>query len=129
MSQQQATQYRMIRFALFAGVIVFGGVAWYVSAGNAADDGTAAIYRTLGLVFMAVTVMALSGLPVLRKGMERAATPDQRAGLMIAGWALGEGVALFGAVILLMTGRPLLFIVGAGLLIVAFAAFPIPEDG
>jgi hypothetical protein len=44
------------------------------------------------------------------------------------GWAFGEGVALLGGVIFLLTASPLVYLAGLLLLIAALVTVPVPEE-
>ena len=127
MNDPKAVPYRVIRAALVAGVLIFGVVVWVVVSGDASPAAEQAMNSVYGLVFAALAAVVFGGFMILRKRIEQA-TPAQRGALTIAGWALGEGPALFGGALFLLTGSPLYYLVGIGLLVAAVALFPVPED-
>ena len=127
MHEPKAVPYRIIRAALLAGVLIFGVVVWVVVSGDPQRTAEVVGNDVYGLVFAGLAAVVFGGFVILRKRIEHAA-PDERGPLTIAGWALGEGPALFGGALFLLTGSPLYYLVGIGLLVAAFALFPVPGD-
>jgi hypothetical protein len=117
---------RIVRLALLGGVLIFGMViAWLTGREGFVPDEEYG--RMLRLVFMVLTAGALVALAAVR-GFRSRAAPGQRSGLAIAGWALGEGVALFGGVAWLIAGERILYLSGLALLLIAFLLVPVPAD-
>ncbi len=116
----------MIRVALTLSVLTLGAVTyWLMTSGRVTPVATAAQARQLVWVAYGVWGLAIAALVALRwtKGtaIERGTAPN----LLVIAWALGEGVAAFGAVFWLLTGSSSLF--GAGLVVfaAAFLLFPL----
>ena len=122
-----ATQLRIIRMALLAGVIVFGIVATVVTAkggGQASDpDGL----RVLTYVQMAFIVTAAPLLLFLQRRHAAERDPARAGTLNIVAWAVGESVALFGGVLWLLTGSPTPYLVGLAVMVASFVLVPIRE--
>lgn len=116
---------RMIRLALLAGVVIFGLAILYLTS----TDGfpaTPELGGVLRLVFLPLGLGAVAAIAAVRSVQSRA-EPDRRGTFCVVGWALGEGVALFGGVAWLIAGEMLLYLTGLGLILVAFLLLPIPE--
>jgi hypothetical protein len=117
---------RIVRLALLGGVLIFGMViAWMTGREGFVPDEESG--RTLRLVFTVLAAGALVALAAVR-GFQSRAEPGRRSSLAIAGWALGEGVALFGGVVWLIAGERLPYFTGLALLLSAFLLVPVPAD-
>ncbi len=115
---------QLIRLALLVGVGTFGALAWYLNEQANTPD-MAASAGTLNIAFMALAVGSIGAMLVFRQRRAAAGTAQERAVTNIVGWAIGEGVALFGAVILFLTGGYLPFVAGVALMLASFSFFPI----
>lgn len=125
------TTLRLVRLAFLGSVLIVGGVFWFLAtSGTAAFSMEAGLYDTMQMVFAGLLAAAGAALFVLQQRWKRAATFAEKAPLNLVGWALGEFPALFGAVVLLLSGG-LWALYGAGLVFFALAwvLFPIPEAG
>jgi uncharacterized membrane protein len=101
----------LIRVAMLLGVLLFGGVTYALhSRGIPPFD--AATARILLFAFYALMLANFPLVVFFRVRRARATTEEQMATAMIAGWALGEGVALFGTVRYFLTGDPTSFVLG-----------------
>lgn len=119
---------KLIRVALTAGVLLLGVAAFFVSNQPGRPQPTPEMETTLRIVYSAIAMTALIAIAVMRNLHSRAADPQRRVALVISAWALGETPALFGGVTYLLTGDPLLYIVGVAILFVAFLLIPLPEQ-
>ncbi len=126
MRETDVRPYRVIRIALLAGVLLFGGVCWYVVSRQppAPDE---SLYAVLQITFGAALLAVVGAFLVLRRVVRRA-DAQRRPALTVAGWALGEAPALLGGVTWLLTGRPLLYLAGTTLMVAAFIMFPLGEN-
>lgn len=121
---------QIIRIGLVTGVFAFGAIAWYLrqnqeaTSGGADADGLATI---LPMVFAAVLIGSAGVVFLFRRRRLAASTPAEIATTNIVGWALGEGVALFGAVILMLTGNVVFFAAGVVYMLAVFVMFPVPR--
>ena len=121
-----AKVYFLIRLAMTVGVITFVAVAWFLQGRgeiparsvSSLTALTTAMYTAVGIA--AAVVMALR----LRIA---SAEPAMRRSLSVVAWAVGEFAALFGGVMLFLTGDPRLVLPGALVFALALAAVRIPE--
>jgi hypothetical protein len=109
----------MIRLSLLVAVLIFGLVIVFVhkqpnwTAGSLAP---VVMYAQLAYAILAVSIAA-----ALKGRAGREGDPQRRASLLLAGWAAGEGAALFGAVIFFITGQAQWYGIGLLAMICAFA--------
>ena len=116
----------LIRLAMTVGVITFVAVAWFLQGRgeiparsvSSLTALTTAMYTAVGIA--AAVVMALR----LRIA---SAEPAMRRSLSVVAWAVGEFAALFGGVMLFLTGDLRLVLPGALVFALALAAVRIPE--
>jgi len=114
----------LIRVAMLVGVLLFGGVTWYLRRADAAlgidpDALTTLLWvgRGTWLVSMA-TCLALFGM------IRNARSEGRVRALSLVGWAAGEAVALMGGVIWFLTGITDWYSAGLIYLVLTFLAFP-----
>lgn len=126
-SQVTPATFNIIRYALLAGVLLIGGVAWFVTRENALGtfDAEAATY--FRYAFYAVFTASALGMLFIHRSLPQATTFPQRVTRCIMGYAVAEGTALFGAVYLFLTGSLQLYIIGLLLFLLAFLVFT-PTD-
>jgi hypothetical protein len=116
----------LIRLAMTVGVITFIAIAWFLQGRGEIPARsvtsltalTTAMYTAVGIA--AAVVMALR----LRIA---SAEPAMRRSLSVVAWAVGEFAALFGGVLLFLTGELRLVLPGALVFALALAAVRIPE--
>ena len=118
---------------MLGGSVIFGAVAWYLTSSGqmtpSMDEGVSSILR---YVFYGFVAAHLIGITLVRQRAVSAETFAQRARLLIVGYALAEGLVLFGVVYLFLTGSAMLFLGGLLIFLVAFMLLPIEptsEDG
>lgn len=117
----------MIRAALLTGVLLFGAAVWYVNRSATTpriDPSAATLFR---FAFYPVLLGSIAGVYIVHTMRSRAAGYEGRVSLTVVGWAVGEGAALFGGVIYLLTGDPLPYLAGLILFLGALLAIGIPE--
>jgi hypothetical protein len=116
---------RIIRLALLAGVLTFGGVVWFVLR----DGGLETAPLEPGFLYGFVAVLVASGVGIAVIQLRHAAEtePARLQALAIAGWAVGEAPALLGGVLYLLSGNPVPYLVGLGMMLVAFVMIPVRE--
>lgn len=117
----------LIRGAMLLGVLLFGGLTWFMrrdGGGPGFDpDGLKTLLwvgRGTWLISMA-TCLALFGM--IRNSRSAARTRS----LSLVGWAAGEAVALVGGVIWFLTGNSQWYSAGLVYLVLSFLAFPARE--
>ncbi len=111
-----------IRFAMLVGVLLFGGVVWFIRRSGTAPALPEASQEMLLLMGRFLWALAIVGCVVLFQVIARASA-SRAAQLHIIGWALGESVALFGAVIWFLTGTPSWYVPGLTFLVLTFLVF------
>ncbi len=129
----RAKQLFIIRVALVAGVGAFAALAAFQRArmGTVTFD-LIASERPVPLDYLRYILWGLAGAAVaaalfLRTRIE-VASPAQRGAMLVVGWALGEGVALFGTVQHFI-GAPLVTMaIGLLTFVVVLILLPIPPE-
>lgn len=123
----------IIRVALVAGVGAFAALAAYQRSrmGPMATDlmpaDGAIPVETLRYVLWGLAGAAVAAALFLRTRIE-VAPPAQRGAMLVVGWALGEGVALFGTVQHFIGARLLTMAVGLLTFVVVLLLLPIPPE-
>ena len=115
---------RIIRMAMLAGVLMFGVLAYYLSRQPRAEPVDAGALQTGNIILL---IVAGIGLLVVQRVHAAQRDPAKRATFNIIAWALGEAVALFGGVYLLLTGEVTPYLVGLAMMIASFGLVPIRE--
>lgn len=119
----------IIRIALLSGVAVFAGLVVYQrSAGMAtlgAGDGS--VLGTLRYALWALAGTAAAAALFLRSRIE-SATPAQRGMMTVVGWALAEGVALFGIMHHYLGGPISTLALGILTFVLVLVLLPVPRD-
>lgn len=118
---------KLFRVACTAGVLVLGGLAFFLTSQPDHEPAGPEQQTTLRLVFSGIAMVSLIGIPLLRRLLSSSADAQRIAALLVIGWALGEAPALFGGTAYLLTGDPLLYVVGVAILFLSFLLLPIPE--
>jgi hypothetical protein len=112
----------LIRIALLVGVLVFGGVVWYLRRTEATSYSVDP--RGLRLAGQAVWAVATFGVLALFLAAARASA-QRRAMLGVIAWALGESTALYGGLFWLALGDPQWYLYGVACLLLTYFIFPI----
>lgn len=113
-----------IRVALLLGVLLFGAITMFLHRRGLWAPASVESLETLRLIGIGTWAFAVIGVIVLRarglgSSVETGAEPS------IIGWAIGEAVAMFGAVQYFLSGRPAWYINGVLFLLATFVIFPI----
>lgn len=114
----------VIRIALLTGVLMFGGITWFMQRGADWSPADGDSLRLLRIGMLATWVVAVLLLLVLRARLGRLTEAAGRS-MLIIGWAIGEGAALFGAVYYFLSGQAEWYIAGLFVMLAAFILFPI----
>ena len=117
---------RIIRVALMSGVLVFGGIAYYLTQQQGGGLGPE-MADTLQIVNIVLLVAAAIGIMILQRRHAAETDPAKRTTLNIAAWAMGEATALFGGVHFMLVGNAIPFLVGLVMMIASFVVVPIRE--
>ncbi len=124
----RSTHLSIIRVALLGGVVVMGVVAIYLTRGGILqplDEQTLEVLRTAFVALLGVVGVAMFYFWRKRTALS---SDDDPSLLNIVGWALGESTAVFGAVILFLSGDLSYYLIGVVLMLVSFVFFQIPND-
>ncbi len=112
----------LIRIALLVGVLVFGGVVWFVR--RSGDASSTVDPRGMRIAGQAVWGLATLGTLGLFLAAGRA-SPDRRASFAVIAWALGESTAIYGGLFWMMLGDPQWYLYGVACLLLTYFIFPI----
>ena len=119
----------IIRVAMLAGVLMLGGVVYYLRQDPSRPGVTADAVGPLRTAGTVVWGLAVVGVVALSAMVRRQRTPAALVPFSIAGWALGEATALYGGVVYLLTGNPRWYVYGVACLLLTFVAFPVRTRG
>ena len=112
----------LIRIALLVGVLVFGGIVWYLQRST---DLTYSVdprgIRVAGQAVWGLMTLGTLGL-FLAAGR---ATPERRATFSVIAWALGEATAIYGGLFWMMLGDSQWYLYGVACLLLTYFIFPI----
>lgn len=120
---------KLIRAVMLAGMfmicIIIGYLVEYESFEPDIDLPEPLVMNAL---FLIISLIAITAIIVLRNKLEASTIPGNKGPLILSGWVVAEGVALFGAVIYLLTSNWVLFLSGFLVLLMAFLFLSIPES-
>ncbi len=119
-----AVHLAIIRLAMLVGVLLFGGIIWFLRRqGSVAplEADAAAGARLIAVVWL---VGSIGGLVAMLALTSRDITEARRRTLSILAWALGEGAALAGGVVYLIAGDARWYVGGLFVLLASFVLFP-----
>ena len=117
--------FNIVRLARLAGVLLLGGVIFFMDRNDMMPDVLDAETATLlRYAFYAVATGAAVGIVLVRQKATAALTFREYVPRAILGLALAEGTALFGAVYWMLTGFVLPYLLGLVLFAIALFAFP-----
>jgi len=122
------TPLRAIRIAMMLGVLLFGGVAWFITRTpdwKAPDPG---LLDQLAMIARFGWIAIGIALVVMFLRFRNSPNPSRASTVAIVAWTLGETLALFGGVILFLTAFGGWYIAGVTALVLAFVAFPPPVN-
>lgn len=116
----------LIRTAMAVGVVTFMLVAWYLSSTGKGPVSSIADLRTLTTTMYVAVGLAAAAVMAIRLRLD-AAAPATRRSLSVVAWAVGEFAAIFGGVLLFLTGDARVALPGALVFALSLAAVRIPE--
>jgi hypothetical protein len=117
---------RIIRIALLSGVLMFGGIAYYLTQQQGGGLGPENA-DTLQIINIVMLIGAAIGILFVQRRHAAEREPQKRTTLNITAWAMGEATALFGGVHFMLVGNPIPFLVGLVMMIASFVLVPIRE--
>ena len=112
----------LIRIAMLVGVLVFGGVVWYLR--RSGDQSYTVNPRGLRVAGQAIWGLVTLGTLVLFLTAARA-SPERRTTYSVMAWALGLATALYGGLFWLLLGDPQWYLYGGVCLLLTYFIFPI----
>ncbi len=119
----------IVRLALLTGVLGFGAYGWFSTRnGGLSESLDPEVARVFQYAFIALFLGVMAGMAAIRRKALDGETFAKKAQFSLIGYALGEGVALFGGVYLLVSGSMTLYLAGLLVFLLAFVLFPIPEN-
>jgi len=116
------TSLRLVRYAMLAGVLLFGAIAYYQGAQRAPEDAVENL-EAIGWVGYGMCALTMVVVAVLRQVRERA-SEAARPTLSMIGSALAEGTAMFGAVIMVLGGGIGVYALGLVLFLSTWTLLP-----
>ncbi len=116
----------LIRVAMAVGVATFLAVAAVIAARGQPPGVSPSAVRTLTTVMYTAVGIAAGVIMALRLRLD-AATPAMRRSLTVVAWAVGEFAALFGGVVLFLSGDWRTALPGALVFALALAAVRVPD--
>ena len=119
-------QLMLIRASFLLGVLMFGGVSFFLHRQNGVPPGPVPD----GLIYVPIAAIAIALLAIfpVRTLWTRAAGRQQRVTFAFIGWAMGEGAALAGGVYYFATDDAKFFVVGVFVLLATVMLFPITRQ-
>jgi hypothetical protein len=117
---------KLIRFALFMGVAMFGVVTWFVHSqpGYRAEGDWGMLRIAVSVAMLA----AVGGIFAARTFLARATNPVDAGARQMMGWAAGEFAAMLGGVYYFLTDDPRFYVIGMVLLLASFILLPFRRD-
>jgi hypothetical protein len=122
------TPARAIRIAMMLGVLLFGGVAWFITRSPDWKAPEPGLLEQLSTIARVAWVTIGLALVVMFLKFRDSTNPSRASTVLILAWTLGETLALFGGVILFLTAFAGWYIAGVTALALSFVAFPPPVN-
>lgn len=111
---------------MMAGVLLFGGVCWFLQRmpdWTPADVDRQSL-QLLGRILLLAAIVGLGILLALTSRARSRGSAPATANYAIIGWALGEMIALYGGVVYFLTGTATRWVIGVLFLALTFVLFP-----
>ena len=122
------TPLRAIRLAMMSGVLLFGGVSWFITKSPDWEAPDPEVIDQLTNVARIAWIAVGIALVVMYAKFRNTGDASRASTVSILAWALGEMLALFGGVVLFMTAFPGWYVAGLMALALSFVAFPPPAS-
>ena len=120
------TPLHAIRLAMMGGVLLFGGVSWFLTRTPDWVPPEPGVADQLNGVARIAWVAAGVALVVLFLKFRDYTNSARASSVAILSWALGETLALLGGVVFFLTSAAGWYVAGVVLLTLTFVAFPPP---
>lgn len=115
----------VIRLALLLGVLAFGAATTFLVRRGGLRPSPSDTLEMLRMVGIALWIAGIVGVVLLRVRGTRFAGRAGPATAAIAGWAIGEAIAIFGGVHYFLSGQPVWYLNGVLFLVATFVVFPL----
>jgi hypothetical protein len=112
----------LIRIALLVGVLVFGGVVWFMR--RTSEPSYAVNPQGLRVAGQAVWGLMTIGTLALFL-LATKASAERRATYSVVAWALGEATAIYGGLFWMMLGDSQWYLYGVACLLLTYFIFPV----
>jgi hypothetical protein len=120
------TPLHSIRLAMMGGVLLFGGVSWFLTQSSDWTAPEPGVGEQLTRIARIAWIVVGVALVVMFLKFRRPADVPRASSVAILAWALGETLALLGGVVYFLTAIPGWYIAGVIVLTLTFVAFPPP---
>lgn len=115
----------IIRVALLAGILAFGGAIWFIQSRPGWTPNLGPFDRSLRHALMAAWGIGILGVLACFLSQQSPRFVRRAGTIAVIGWALGELPALMGGVHFLLTGSREWYIWGMGAMLITYFVFPI----
>lgn len=126
-NQMNEAAQQVVRGALLSGVLIFGGVVWWLHSSGRMQPHAGDIGRTLEFISYGLSLVGLIAAFVIRAASTPERSTQQRTQWAIMAWALGESGGVLGGVHFLLTGVWHAWAVGTLVLLAALILVPVPR--
>src|SRR5687768_5081094 len=113
----------LIRIIILAGILLFGGVIWFVQRDPSWAPTTPQF--PVQPIAMGLWAAAILGILALRNAWGRTRDVKRRVHFSIMAIAVAEAPALYGAVVYFLSGDARLYLTGVFLMLTTLLLFPI----
>jgi len=118
---------QVVRGALLSGVLIFGGVVWWLHDTGRMHPQPSDASRLLEFISYGLSLIALIAAFVIRTASTPERSMQQRTQWAVMAWALAESGGLLGGVHYLLTGIWRGWAVGALVLLASLILVPVPR--
>jgi hypothetical protein len=118
---------QVVRGALLSGVLIFGGVVWWLYDSGRIKPAAGDAGAMLEFVSYSLSLIGLIAAFVIRTASTPERSMQQRTHWAVLAWALAESGGLLGGVHYLLTGVWRGWVVGALVLVAALILVPVPR--
>lgn len=122
-SPEQARTLGIIRMSFLTGVLMFGGVTYFLH--RQPDYVAPGDHPQLRLMIGAILLLCVAGIFFARMKLGSVRTPGEMSTFQMIGWACGEAAALAGGVYYFLTDNPTLYIIGLFVILASFIVIPL----
>ena len=113
---------------MMLGVLLFGGVAWFITSTPDWKAPEPELLDQLSMIARVGWIVIGIALVFMFVKFRNSANPSRLSTVSIIAWAMGETLALFGGVIMFLTAFGGWYVAGVTALALAFVAFPPPVN-